>query len=195
MQRTCSRSTLERYRVVFNAEYTKQVRTYDILQKRDGATLRGRVFRGSLTSDASFSSAVGGLIGRTGQLPLNAAGFAAFKQAVAGAEPYLAGEPVYLRSDSYFWVVLECRGGRVLARAFTGPRDHLERLPFRRILLANDPTGVPVRVQRPLPADQLSGFGRAYSLMESETTERAEGDAGPLFQFRFENGRIGILGG
>jgi hypothetical protein len=195
MRRSCSRSTSERYRLVFNAEYTKQVRTYDILQNGDGATLRGKVFRGGLSVDASFASAVQGLVGRSGERTLNGPEFADFKRAVAAAEPFLGAEKAYLRSDSYYWVVLECRHGSVLARAFTGPQAHLEELAFRRFLLAHDPTGVPIRVQRPIPADQLSGFGKAYSPMEAETTDRAAGRGGPLFQFRFEDGRIAILGG
>lgn len=195
MQRTCSRSTLERYRVVFNAEYTKQVRTYDLLQNGDGASLRGKVFRGGLSVDASFASAVQGLIGQSGERSLNGPEFAEFKRTVAAAEPFLGAEKAYLRSDSYYWVVLECRKGSVLARAFTGPQAHLEGLEFRQFLLAHDPTGVPVRVQRPIPGDQLSGFGKAYSQMKAETPDRADGRGGPLFQFRFENGRIAILGG
>jgi hypothetical protein len=195
MQRSCSRSTLERYRLVFNAEYTKQVRTYDILQNSDGATLRGKVFRGGLSVDASFASAVQGLFGRAGELPLSGPEFQGFKRVVAAAEPFLAAEAAYLRSDSYYWVVLECRRGSLLARAFTGPKANLEGLAFRRFLLAHDPTGVPVRVQRPVPADRLTGFGKAYSAMQAETPDRAAGHGGPLFQFKFEDGRIAILGG
>lgn len=195
MRRSCAQSTLERYRVVFNAEYTKQVRTYDILQNGKGATLRGKVFRGSLTVDAAFSSAVQGLIGRSGERPLDATAFVAFKRAVATAKPYLADDPVFLRSDSYYWVVLHCDRGRIIARAFTGPAEHLENLAFRRFLLDRDPTGVPVRVQRPVPADIRTGFGRVYSAMEAETVDRAEGRGGPLFQFRFQDGRIRVLGG
>jgi hypothetical protein len=195
MQRSCSRSTLERYRLVFNAEYTKQVRTYDILQNGDGATLRGKVFRGGLSVDASFALAVEGLVGRAGEQPLSGLEFEGFKRAVAAAEPFLGVEAAYLRSDSYYWVALECRRGSMLARAFTGPKTNLEGLAFRRFLFAHDPTGVPVRVQRPVPADQLTGFGRAYSAMQAETPDRAAGRGGPLFQFKFEDGRIAILGG
>ena len=194
MQQSCSQSTLERYRLVFNAEYTKQVRTNDILQNSDGATLRGKVFHGGVLVDASFASAVQGLVGRAGELPLSGPEFEGFKRAVAVAKPFLEAEAAYLRSDSYYWVVLECRRGSVLARAFTGSQTNLEGLAFRRFLLAHDPTGVPVRVQRPVPADRPTGFGRAYSAMQAETTDRVAGLGGPLFQFKFEDGRITILG-
>ena len=82
-----------------------------------------------------------------------------------------------------------------LLEPFAGPKTNLEGLAFRRFLLAHDPTGVPVRVQRAVPADRLTGFGRAYSAMQAETPDRAGGRGGPLFQFKFEDGRIGILGG
>jgi hypothetical protein len=194
MQRSCSRSTLERYRLVFNAEYTKQVRTYDILQNSDGARLRGKVFRGGLSVDASFASAAQGLVGTAGELPLSGLEFEDFKRAVAAAKPFLGAKAAYLRSDSYYWVVLECRRGSVFARAFTGPKTNLDGLAFGRFLLARDPTGVPVRVQRPVLADGLTGFGRAYSAMQGETADRAAGHGGPLFQFKFEDGRVAILG-
>jgi hypothetical protein len=152
------------------------------------------VFRGGFSVDRSFASATEGLIGKAGERSLNGAEFAEFKRAVATAEPFLGAGTAYLRSDSYYWVVLACRNGRVLAQAFTGPSGHLEGLAFRRFLLAHDPTGVPVRVQRRVPADQLTGFGKTYSRMGAETTDRAEGRGGPLFQFRFEGGQIAILG-
>lgn len=195
MARSCAQSSLERYRLIFNAEYTKQVRTYDILQNGPRARLNARVFRGSLTVDASFSSAVQGLIGRDGAVELTGPDYAAFKRAITSVDPYLADEPVFLRSDSYYWVVLQCDAGKVVARAFTGPSAVLEGLAFRRFLLARDPTGVPVRVQRAVPADEFTGFGRVYSPMEAETTDRAEGRGGPLFQFRYQGGRVSILGG
>jgi hypothetical protein len=195
MARSCARSSLERYRLIFNAEYTKQVRTYDILQNGAGARLNARVFRGSVTVDAAFSSAVQGLVGRGGARELDGPDYAAFKRTIASAEPYLGDEPVFLRSDSYYWVVLKCDAGRLVARAFTGPPAALEGLAFRRFLLDRDPTGVPVRVQRPVPADELTCFGRVYSAIEAETVDRAEGRGGPLFQFRYQDGQVGVLGG
>ena len=108
---------------MFNAEYTKQVRTYDILRNSDGATLRGKVFRGGLSVDASFVSAVQGLVGRAGELPLSGPEFEGFKRAVAVAEPFLGAEAAYLHSDSFYWVVLECGHGSVLARAFCRSED------------------------------------------------------------------------
>lgn len=190
-EQACRSTPGERYRAVFNAEYTAQVRTYDLVTNEGGAVVRGRVFRGSLRADAAFTSAVEGLVGREATVRLDDAALAEFRRAVAASSPYHGVAPTYLRSDSYYWILLSCVDGDFEARAFTGPAATLEALPIRRFLLAHDPTGVPVRVQRPVFADRLTNFGLAYSHMEAESVDRAQG-AGPgaLFQFRFENGRI-----
>ena len=194
MRQSCPQTEMERYRLVFNAEYTKQVRTYDVLQRGDGATLRGHVFRGGLTADEAFPSAIGGFTGKTGSLELNPDEFAAFRTAVAAA-PAQGNGVRYLRADSYFWVVLSCVNGVLNANAFTGPAERMESLPFRRFLLAHDPTGVPVRVQRGVAADRLTGYGSAYSPIETESVDRAFGRGGAVFQFKYENGAITVLGG
>jgi hypothetical protein len=194
LRQSCPQSTLERYRLVFNAEYTKQVRTYDLLQRGEGATVTGHVFRGGLTADRAFPSAIGGFVGKTGSLELNAAEFKAFQGTVAAASPAPPDEVRYLRSDSYFWVVLMCVNGVLNAHAYTGPADQLEGLPFRRFLLSRDPTGVPVRVQRPVAADRLTGYGRSYSPVEAESMDRASGREGASFQFKYESGVITFLG-
>ncbi|MEQ8249507.1 MAG: hypothetical protein RID42_17670 [Alphaproteobacteria bacterium] len=194
MRQSCPRSDLERYRLVFNAEYTKQVRTYDVLQRGEGAILRGHVFRGSLTADRAFPSAIGGFVGETGSLELNPAEFQALRSAVAAA-PAPGNDVLYLRADSYFWVVVSCVNGVLSANAFTGPAERLESLPFRRFLLAHDPTGVPVRVQRGVAADRLTGYGSVYSPIETESADRASGRGGAVFQFKYENGAITTLGG
>jgi hypothetical protein len=95
---------------VYNAEYTNQIRTYDILQNSDGASLRGKVFRGGLSVDASFASAVQGLVGSAEELLLSGPEFEGFKRAVAAAEaePFLGAEAAYLVSGSYYRTALEC---------------------------------------------------------------------------------------
>jgi len=187
----CAGSATERYRVVFNAEYTVQVRAYDIVATGDGADLHALVFRGGILSDRAFASVVEGLVGREAETRLGPRVFADFKRSLSESKAFHGDTPVYLRSDSFYWVVLSCVEGRFMARAFTGPRPVLDALPFRGILLDNDPTGVPVRVQRPVEADRITGYGRAYSPMQSEDVDRARGAAsGFLFQFRYENGRI-----
>ncbi len=194
-RRVCATSPVERYRVVFNGEFTVQVRTYDIAADAEGALVYGRVFRGSIMSDRAFPSAIEGLLGREGQIRLSQEGFAEFRRSLDQSGPYHGAAPVYLRSDSYFWVVLSCVDGAFRARAFTGPRDVLEALPFRDVLLANDPTGVPMRVQRTVEADSATGYGRAYSPMLAENPDRARGGVtNVLFQFLFEDGRFQQVG-
>ncbi|MDA0368449.1 MAG: hypothetical protein O3C65_10110 [Proteobacteria bacterium] len=195
IRQSCPATTLDRYRLIFNAEYTKQVRTYDILQRREGATLHGRVFRGSLLADQSFPSALAGLLGRSGSADLNAENLEEFRRSLVDASSAFTEMPNYLRSDSYFWVVLQCASGVMTTWVFTGPADRLERLPFRRFLLSHDPTGIAVRVQRPVGADRTTDFGRLYSQIGSETTERAFGQGGALFQFKYEDGQISLFGG
>ncbi|NQV80277.1 MAG: hypothetical protein HQ495_06960 [Alphaproteobacteria bacterium] len=195
IRQSCPRTTLDRYRLVFNAEYTKQVRTYDILQRREGATLQGRVFRGSLLADQSFPSAVEGLLGRSGSAELSAEDFGEFRRSLVDSSSAFTEMPRYLRSDSYFWVVVQCSNRVLTTWVFTGPAAHLEGLPFRRFLLSHDPTGIAVRVQRPVDADRTSDFGRLYSQIGTETTDRAFGQGGALFQFKYENGEISLFGG
>lgn len=195
-QRACAASARERYRLVFNADFMVHVRTYDLAAEDTGASVTGRVFRGGFSIDRAFPSILEGFMGQTGRAVLSAEAFAEFRESLAASRPYHGTSPVYLRSDSFYWAVLSCVDGRVQARGFTGPPDILEALPFRSVLLANDPTGVPIRVQRSVRADHATDYGMAYSPMESESTDRARGaGSGALFQFIAKNGRIRLAGG
>lgn len=194
-ERACTATSRERYRLVFNAEYTVQVRTYDIVADELGALVQGRVFRGGFLSDQAFPSLTGGLIGKEAALRIDEAELAEFRRAVAASQPFHGDAPVHLRSDSFYWVLLSCVDGVFEARGFTGPASVLERLPIRRFLVSRDPTGVPIRVQRTVPADHVTNYGLAYSPMESESEDRARGAGdGLLFQMRYENRRIRFFG-
>jgi hypothetical protein len=194
-RRACAASARERYRLVFNADFMVHVRTYDLVADDAGALVTGRVFRGGFSIDRAFPSLLEGFIGQVRQAQLSAGAFADVRRALADSRPYHEDSPVYLRSDSFYWAVLSCVDGQLGAQGFTGPKEALEALPFRPILLANDPTGVPIRVQRTVPADRATDFGAAYSPMESESTDRARGAGSALFQFLVENGRIRAVGG
>lgn len=195
-RRACAASARERYRLVFNADFMVQVRTYDLVADDAGALVTGRVFRGGFSIDRAFPSLQEGFIGQVGHGQLSAGAFADLRHALADSRTFHEGSSVYLRSDSFYWAVLSCKDGQFWAQGFTGPSEVLEALPFRRLLLANDPTGVPIRVQRTVPADRATDFGAVYSPMQSESTDRARGaGSGALFQFLVENGRIRVAGG
>lgn len=158
----CQRNSVERYRAVYNAVYSEQVRTYDIEQPRAGETavLFARVFQGNIVFLGNSGSG-GGIAGTRVRTFLSGEQTSAIREALASAGAFQPGrERLFLRSDTFYWTVASCSGGRFNFRAFKAPPAELSRLAFARALFDVDETGAAVRQPRLTPADRRTKFGR-----------------------------------
>lgn len=152
----------EYYRAVYNGIYREQVRTYDVSQEFSGdrGIMVARVFQGTVRltrkpiPGASF-------LGDRARTVISQAEFVAIRRALERGGAFAADPAtLFLRSDTFYWTVAACSGGRFHFRAFKGPPQHLERLPFAAILFRLDETGAPYNRPRRTDIDRLTNYGR-----------------------------------
>lgn len=158
----CRRNGTERYRAVYNAVYSEQVRTYDIVLPRAGETsvLVARVFQGTVVIDRDPDPGKG-IVGTRARTFLSAEQTSAIQAAFVAAGAFQPGrDRLFLRSDTFYWTVATCSGGRFNFRAFKAPPDELSRLAFAQALFRVDETGAAVRQPRLTPADRRTNFGK-----------------------------------
>ena len=163
---SCRAGAPEYYRVVYNGIYGEQVRTYDVTEEFSGdrGVMVARVFQGTvrITRNPFPGGSFAGERVRTVTSP---AELVAIRRALERGGAFAwASEMLFLRSDTFYWTVASCAGGRFTFRAFKAPPQDLEKLPFATILLRLDETGAPFRRPRPTEIDRLTNYGRISEL-------------------------------
>jgi hypothetical protein len=147
LRQRCTPSGPGSYRLVYNANYDAQVRTYDIqLDPGDRAGMvNTRVFGGPAGPELSAGDLLAPWRGKTSQVPIDRAGLAALDGALAAAgfdEPAPRG--LRLRSDGFFWAIGRCRNGQYKFNAYASPSPRFDRLHVIDALMRYDRTGVAV---------------------------------------------------
>ncbi|OFX09924.1 MAG: hypothetical protein A2516_01870, partial [Alphaproteobacteria bacterium RIFOXYD12_FULL_60_8] len=126
LRASCAAESPERYRLIYNARYTKQVRVFEISAlPGGGATVAER-----MTGQANILEIVPGLEqdwawhGQTAQTELTPDAFSSLKADFA-ADGVYAPAPVGLRlySDAYHWVAVSCSSGAVSFHAWQFPSE------------------------------------------------------------------------
>jgi hypothetical protein len=145
------------FRFVYNADYTRQVRTYAISPTgREGEwILNARVLKGPLLREIVIDDpltladdplrAFDSLAGVRQSTPLSARDVDALEGALAMSgffRPALRG--LRLPSDGFYWIGIVCTNGRVTFNAFLWPSERFDALTFPRLLFAWDPTDEPI---------------------------------------------------
>ncbi|MGE0646705.1 MAG: hypothetical protein AB7P52_02070 [Alphaproteobacteria bacterium] len=148
----CDSGVQERYRFVYNAEYSVQVRVYEIAV--DPASGEGRLvtrvlggerlgpfqfnFQSWLIEQASTRTM---LRPRDVQLVRDTLAAAAFTV----PPPHL----VALWSDDYYWLVSGCVAGAFYQNGYAYPSERYRRLGFARVLGSYDESGIPFAERPP----------------------------------------------
>ncbi len=186
---SCQPGTPGRYRFVYNADYNKQLRTYDVRVEGDAARVLARVQSGrgiaasriTLTLDDPIAS----WRWRSAENRLDSASFGRLEAALTQSglfEPAPQGLKLY--SDAFYWVASGCKDGQFFFQAWDYPSDRFQALSFPALLLASDGTGMPVIP--PQPRDLAAQFRRQPS------SRGPNQDASPYFVL--EVGRNGLVG-
>jgi hypothetical protein len=145
MRATCRADGPDRLRLIYNADFNKEIRTYDLFIA-DGGTgvldTRRWISSGNLISlsGGSLSSL---LDGQTGQVSLSAE--QVFELTGLVAESGFPGPvPVgaSLRSDGYFWAGLACVDGVFGIQVWQG--DAMREIRFAGLLESWDPIAAPL---------------------------------------------------
>ncbi len=174
----CTPGAPARYRFVYNADYEKQVRTYDVspVQGGEGAVLEERVFASGLNlNDFRLTDPLAMARGQQAVVRLAPTDLAALDTALGNSgfdRP--APEGKTLVSNSFYWVVEACRGGRFHFNAYTPEDRGYGDLPFIAQLALLDRTGV--AFNGPRSAADVKKVAPAYI---SETNAFFELKVGP----------------
>ncbi|MZR31118.1 hypothetical protein [Sneathiella litorea] len=142
----CAPGRNARYRMIYNAIYDEQVRTYDITQitTSDSATQTTRAFRGGISVNWLLGAVSSGPAAtHDSKVVISIKDLVAVEQALikSGFEkPAIKGQ--ILHSDEFYWVAMVCRDGNFKYYAWTDDNADIAKLPFREVLSKGDKTGV-----------------------------------------------------
>jgi hypothetical protein len=179
------------YRLVYNGQYTEQIRAYEIsVQPSGGASLVARAKGHSNLSDwwiASTQDLLAPWRWRESTAALSPAEMAQFRAALV-ASGFGSGAPQGLRlsSQDFYWVAAGCEAGQFHYYAWVEKDGRLDAARFQDFLLRHDGTGVPLRPARVLNIDerQRTGTGRGRNFNGEFTLEvRGEGLGGLVNAF------------
>ncbi len=167
IREACVPGAPARYRLVYNGEYDRQVRTYEILgglgAGPGGGNLTVRVQSGGGIDLTGLSlSDLGGLGGwKRAEAALSAGDMAALERALVESGAFgPAPDGLSLASEEFYWLFVGCRDGMVHFNAWRFPGDRFAALRFPNLLLGHDATGVPVNPPRDVgPIDRVQRGG------------------------------------
>jgi hypothetical protein len=150
----CESGMPDRFRLVYNAIYTEQLRIYewDSLRRALSVKARGDAIGGGFTLDDPLAP------WRAQQEKVQLDG-PTYDRLVAGLEADGAFGPpavgMQLPSRSYYWTAATCRGGKYAFTAWRHPSPEFDRLQTPALLFALDFTGLPVKQAGPVPFDPI----------------------------------------
>jgi hypothetical protein len=163
IRETCVSGSLDRYRLVYNAQYNKQVRVYEATSDgAGGAYLVSRARSGSPNlSDWRLSDPMSPWRWSQSDVRLAADEFREFAGLV-GESGLDLGAPVgkKLHSKDFYWVAAACRGGIFAFHAWVDAQGDFDRIRFTDFLRARDRTGLAYREAVPVPPQDKIITGR-----------------------------------
>ncbi|WP_119462303.1 hypothetical protein [Rhodospirillaceae bacterium SYSU D60014] len=155
----CGPGMLDWYRLVYNARYEEQLRTYEVVADgAGGAILVARVL-GSTAPLHVVGAPLSPWRWARSEARLDEATFAAFEQTMVDSG-FFEPLPVGLRlfSGDFWWVATGCIDEAFHFGAWRYTPDHAADLDFPAFLFVHDATGVPVN---PPPARYQRAFRSA----------------------------------
>lgn len=150
LRANCTKGVPDRYRVVYNAVWREQVRTYDVTVGPDGGDLKIQV-----KGDADFSRAIalGDLLSPWRGKILRSRLSSSDVQRLGGAlrrSGFYKPVPQGMRVQSwgFFWVAAACEGGRFRFNVWAYPSRRFERVTLSKALKGLDRTKIPFNKPR-----------------------------------------------
>lgn len=153
LAQACMRGQPERFRLVYNAIYDEQRRSYDLTGMEDGgAMLEARAIGPGNLVTMPLSDPLQPWRGETSLFRLTAADFAGLKAVLEQAgfrRP--APEGLFLRGDDFYWAASSCEGGEFHFYAWSNEQPGFSDLPLLAALGRFDRTGVEPNPPRQVP--------------------------------------------
>ena len=151
IRRACVPGAATHYRLVYNGEYDRQIRTYEILDAPGGAGFLARGQKGGGIDLLNFSfSRPGGAGGwTTAEAGLSTAQMRELESTLEASGAFgPAPQGLRLASEEFFWLFVGCRDAKVYFHAWRYEDGGFGRLSFPAALLRHDATGVAVNPPR-----------------------------------------------
>jgi hypothetical protein len=154
------------YRLVYNGQYSEQIRAYEIVgEPSGGAELTARAKGHSSLSDwwiAGTQDLLAPWRWHESTAALSAAEMAQFRAALA-ASGFGSGAPQGLRlaSQDFYWVAAGCEAGQFHYYAWVEKDGRLDAAKFQDFLLRHDGTGLPLRPPHVLSIEERQRLGTA----------------------------------
>jgi hypothetical protein len=144
----CRPGTASRYRLIFNALYEQQVRSYDIVQAVNGRVgeQETRVFARGIGGEAEI-----GADGVKFKSDFHSVETITYhdlldldRALIDSGFEQPSREGLVLHSDEFYWIAMVCRDGVFKYNAWTKETSDIAGLPFLDVLLRGDSTGADV---------------------------------------------------
>jgi len=182
-----------RYRLVYNGQYEKQLRVYEIESQPSGAAnLRVRTKGGTNLANWWIRDTADLLAPwrwRESTAALSAEEMARFHKSLVDSG-FGAGAPQGLRlpSQNFYWVASGCEAGQFHFYAWLAKKGRLDDAQFQDFLLRHDGTGLAFRAPYVLPVEESSSYrpagGNGRNLNSNFTVEvKGEGIGGLINAF------------
>ncbi len=155
LRAACMAGAPDRYRFVYNADFSRQARGYEVIPDAEGgAVMQQMVHRGLTVDRVNLFDPLSIGAPPLAESRLSAADLAALKQAMSDSEVF-DPPPVGLRLNSaeVYWVVSGCRAGHFFLTAYRQSTPRFNTINFAEILRRHDATGVPYREPADVDAD------------------------------------------
>jgi hypothetical protein len=189
IRQSCAPGTLDRFRLVYNGQYERQIRSYEITQASPdpgGAYFIARAMGATNLAQVRLNDLLAPWRWQTSETQLSGAEFDQFRDLLLQSG-WGQGAPQgkILHSRDFYWVASGCRNGQFHFDAWVDAQGDFKEIRFQEFLLARDKTGVafrkPVQV---LPRDRTEqGRARDRSATIFVLTVSGEGIGGLLNAF------------
>jgi hypothetical protein len=150
LRASCTKGAADRYRIVYNAVWQEQVRTYDVTVGRDGGDLKIQV-----KGDTDFARAIPlddllspwrGKILRSRLSPRDIQRLGGALRRSGFYKPVPKGTRV--QSWGFFWVAAACEGGRFRFNVWAFPSRRFDDVTLAKALKRLDRTKIPFNKPR-----------------------------------------------
>lgn len=170
----CSLGSQDRLRLIYNADFNKQTRTYDFIASPDGSSaLTSKRWVGASTVLVTNGDLLSSIDPQSAQTRVSADDMGALVSLLDQSVFYETAPTMALRSDDYFWSGVACLNGQFHVQAY--PRDRLGMVAFAGYLQELDP------LDYVLPPVQLRDLPALNSLRGNSGTSPERNGSSALF--------------
>ena len=163
IREACGPGTIDRYRLVYNARYNEQVRSYEVTGDGAGGGIYiARAMNEANLLNLTLDDLQGPWRGQRAEARLTPAEMPEFTAALARSGMFEAPpDGLRLKSWDFYWIASGCHDGEFQFSAWLHPSARWDRLAFPDLLFARDRTGIAVNPPRPVPV--LDDFVRGQT--------------------------------